>query len=110
MDDTAFALRLLLFAYDTLEYTKCPDYVPTITIDPDLDCHGRIDFGFVPSIQLKQWDGSAYWQSVLAHELAHFLQYVNDEPFCEDEAERVRHAWLIQSSVPTSRHPLQLFS
>lgn len=110
MNDTALALRLLLFCFEHLPYPLCPRAIPDIEIHPDLDAEGRIEFGFLTTIKLRAWDGSAYWQSVLCHEVAHYLQAMNGCDFSnpsatEREALVTQVAWLIKIRAPVEAYP-----
>jgi hypothetical protein len=92
--DIPEAFQLMQFAADTLGL-QCPPTVPCICIDDEIS--GKVLGNFVISIKiitLKRWTGSVRDQSILAHELAHYIQQFNAVPFCEEQAERVRHAWL----------------
>lgn len=110
MVNNALALRMLLFVHDLLQYPDCPSFVPDIIIDPDLNADGRIEFGFFTTISLKAWDGSAYWQGVLVHEICHHVQRFNDETFkdkrkTEREALGCQNAWLIKINAPIEAYP-----
>lgn len=112
MADTALALRLLLFCFEHLPYSLCPRAIPDIEIDPDLDAGGRIEFGFLTTIKLRAWDGSAYWQGVLAHETAHYIQAMNGETFSdtrktEREALGCQVSWLIKINAPIEAYPTE---
>jgi hypothetical protein len=92
--DIPEAFQLMQFAADTLGL-GCPPTVPRICIDDEMT--GNVMGNFVVSIKiitLKSWTGNARDQGILIHELAHYLQQFNAKPFCEEQAERVRHAWL----------------
>ena len=112
MNDTALALRLLLFCFEHLPYPLCPRAIPDIEIDPDLDAEGRIEFGFLTTIKLRAWDGSAYWQSVLCHETAHYVQAMNGVTFSdtrktEREALSAQVSWLIKINAPIEAYPTE---
>jgi hypothetical protein len=101
---------MLLFCHDLLQYPLCPSYLPIIQIDPNQDADGRIEFGFFTTITLREWDASAYWQSVLVHEITHHVQHFNGETFTdtrktEREALSAQVAWLIKIRAPPEAFP-----
>lgn len=70
---------LMQFAADLLGY-KCPDDLPEIKVEPDLECMGQIRWSWLraPVIVLRHWrDGNPFDQSVLVHELTHHVQREN---------------------------------
>jgi hypothetical protein len=94
--DIPQAAEMMQFAADVLGL-QCPPKLPRICIDDEMA--GKVFGNFVISIKiitLKSWTGSARDQGILVHELAHYLQQFNNVPFCEEQAERARHAWLEQ--------------
>jgi hypothetical protein len=97
--DIPQAQEMMQFAADTLGL-QCPPTVPRICIDDEIT-DNRVG-NFIVSIKiitLKSWNGSARDHGILIHELAHYIQQFNSVPFCEEQAERVRHAWL-EKAVP----------
>lgn len=105
------ALRILAFTYDNLDYEECPEALPDIHIVTRQKVHGKITFEWNPHIYLKEWgNGDPYWQGVLAHEMAHYVQYHNGEEFkdkkkTEREALAIQNSWLLKIKAPESAYP-----
>lgn len=74
------AREMMVYAADLLKY-ECPDDLPDIKVEPDLECAWQIRWSWLraPVIALRHWrDGNLKDQSVLVHELAHHVQHCND--------------------------------
>lgn len=77
--DTTLARELMVYAADLLKY-ECPDHLPEIRVEPDLECAGQIRWSWLrPTlIALRHWrDGNLKDQSILVHELVHHIQMHN---------------------------------
>jgi hypothetical protein len=73
------ARELMVYAADLLKY-RCPDDLPEIRVEPELECLGQIRWSWLrpPVISLRHWrDGNLKDQSVLVHELVHHIQREN---------------------------------
>ena len=101
----AIARDLLGFAASMLNY-PLPDDLPEIRIEPDLECAGKITWTiFRTVIELKRWN-DLMDQSVLLHELVHYMQRLNDMPLdydgideAEVEAITVQLRWLESKGI-----------
>lgn len=91
------AREMMIYAADLLKY-RCPDDLPEINVEPDLECHGlfRRSWLRAPVIALRDWrDGNLEDQATLVHELAHWIQHENGaEIGVEFEAITVECRWL----------------
>lgn len=77
--DLNLARGMMVYAADLLNY-RSPNDLPEIRIEPDLDCLGQIRWPFLqrPVIALRRWrEGNLKDQSVLVHELVHWIQHCN---------------------------------
>jgi hypothetical protein len=78
--DLDHAREMMVYAADLLGY-ECPDDLPEIRVETDLECLGQIRWSWLraPLIALRQLrDGNLFDQSVLVHELVHHIQRCND--------------------------------
>lgn len=78
--DLVLAREMMVYAADLLKY-RCPDDLPEIRIEPDLECLGilrRTSYLRPPVVALRHWrEGNPFDQAVLAHELVHWIQREN---------------------------------
>lgn len=63
---------------DLLKY-RCPDHLPKMRIDPDLECLGKFEWSFLSTaIVPRHWrEGNLRDQACLVHELVYWIQYEN---------------------------------
>lgn len=103
--DVPEALAMMAFAAGVLGY-ECPSIVATICIDGAIP--ERTVGTFVPTIKiitLRRYDGSAYDQGVLVHELAHWVQCFNGRPYCEKETITAQCRWLQKIGAGPEGYP-----
>ncbi|MBB3144918.1 hypothetical protein FHS21_001319 [Phyllobacterium trifolii] len=90
------ARELMVYAANVLKY-ECPEDVPEIRIEPDLECHGLFRWSIFrpPVISLRDWrEGNLEDQATLVHELAHWVQYESGFGTNEIGAITVECRWL----------------
>ena len=110
--DEALVRRLMAFAADMLGYL-CPEQLPQIEINPDLHCKGawyRPEPPCWPNplIELREWDGGAFWQGVMIHELVHHLQWFSGKSVTEGAAVAVQVSWLLKIKAPVEAFPHEM--
>ncbi|CAN7495755.1 hypothetical protein LJR231_003477 [Phyllobacterium sp. LjRoot231] len=94
----AIARSLLGFAASHLQ-KPIPD-LPIITIDPEAEYVGQIEWGLRTRIKLRNWDdGNMFDRAVLVHELCHHIQWINDMDLSETEAITVECRYLQSQGV-----------
>jgi len=92
--DIPQAREMMQFAADTLDL-QCPPELPPIRIDKNIpDKVAGNFFSSISAITLRRYNGGRFDRSIVVHEMAHWIQQFNSVPFCEEQAERVRHDWL----------------
>lgn len=99
------AREMMAFAAGVLGY-ECPLIVPTICIDQDIP--EKTVGTFVDTIKiitLRHYDGCAYDQGVLVHELAHWVQCFSSRPYCEKEAIIAQCRWLRMIRAERDAYP-----
>lgn len=77
--DLDLARGMMIYVADLLKF-PCPNDLPEIRAEPDLECLGQIRWPLLqgPVIALRHWrEGSLKDQSVLVHELVHWIQHCN---------------------------------
>lgn len=80
MIDPVLARSMMEYAAGLLGY-PCPDDLPEIRVEADLECLGQIRWSWLrgPVIALRNWrEGNVFDQAVLIHELVHHVQRCND--------------------------------
>ena len=86
----------------------CPSFVPTICIDQGIEEKTAGTFVFsLKLITLKLYDGEAFYQGVLVHELAHWVQCFNGRPYCEKEAITAQCRWLQKIGAGQEAYPVR---
>jgi hypothetical protein len=78
--DLSLAREMMGYAAELLKY-RCPDDLPGIRVEPELECLGQIRWSWLrpPVIALRHWrDGNLGDQGVLVHEIVHHVQRCND--------------------------------
>jgi len=92
--DIPQAYDMVVFAAGVLGL-QCPPELPPMRIDKNIpDKVAGNFFSSISAITLRRYNGGRFDQGIVVHELAHWIQQFNSVPFCEEQAERVRHAWL----------------
>lgn len=88
--DLDLARGMMFYAANLLGY-RCPDNLPEIRIEPDLDCLRQIRWPFLqrPVTALRHWRaGNLKDQCVLVHELVHWIQHCNGVEMTGNRAQR----------------------
>ena len=99
------ALEMMTFAAKALGL-ECPPIVTTICIDEGMP--DKTVGTFVPTIRiitLRRFNGCAYDQGIAVHELVHWVQCFNGEPYCEKQAVTVQCQWLDAISAEPEAYP-----